>query len=87
MSQAVLNTALCETLRRLAGSDHSVSVRASLAVMQAARAVAFLEEAPAVHPDHIQTIFPAVLRHRLITADGSDSLPLIRTALESTEVP
>lgn len=86
-SMASYITALCETLRRLAGSDHSVSVRASLAVMQAARAVAYLEEAPAVHPDHIQAIFPAVLRHRLVTADGSDPLPLIRAALESTEVP
>ena len=86
-SMAGYITALCETLRRLAGSDHSVSVRASLAVMQAARATAFLEEAPAVHPDHVQAIFPAVLRHRLITADGSDPMPLIRTALDSTEVP
>ncbi|MGB1128915.1 MAG: AAA family ATPase [Haloferula sp.] len=86
-SMASYITALCETLRRLAGSDHSVSVRASLAVMQAARAAAFLEEAAAVHPDHVQSIFPAVLRHRLITADGSDPLPLIRAALDSTEVP
>jgi len=86
-SMAGYITALCETLRRLAGSDHSVSVRASLAVMQAARAVAFLEQAPAVHPDHVQAIFPAALRHRLVTADGSDPLPLIQSALESTEVP
>ena len=86
-SMASYITALCETLRRLTGSDHSVSVRASLAVMQAARAVAFLEQAPAVHPDHIQAIFPAVLRHRLVTTDGSDPLPLIQTTLESTEVP
>ena len=80
-------TSLCEGLRRLAGSDHSVSVRASLAVMQAARAAAFLEGAHAVHPDHVQTVFPAVLRHRLITADGSDPLPMIRSALENTQVP
>ncbi|MDT8287708.1 MAG: Sua5/YciO/YrdC/YwlC family protein, partial [Elusimicrobiales bacterium] len=37
-----------EALRRLAGADHAVSVRASLAVMQAARARAFLEQAAAV---------------------------------------
>ncbi|GAA5482781.1 AAA family ATPase [Haloferula sargassicola] len=78
---------LCESLRRLAGSDAAVSVRASLAVLQAARAAAFLDEAAAVHPDHIQRVFPAVLRHRLIPADASDPLPLIRSALENTPVP
>ncbi|BCX47204.1 ATPase AAA [Haloferula helveola] len=80
-------TSLCESLRRLSGSDHMVSVRASLAVMQTARAAAFLESAPAVHPDHVQQVFSAVLRHRLVPADGSDPLPLIRAALESTPVP
>ena len=80
-------TSLCESLRRLAGNDSSVSVRASLAVMQAARAAAFLESAAAVHPDHVQHVFPAVLRPRLVPADGSDPLPLIRTVLDKTLVP
>lgn len=80
-------TELCESLRRLAGSDAAVSVRASLAVMQAARATAFLQGAAAVHPDHVQQIFPAALRHRLIPADASDPLPLIAKVLESTPVP
>lgn len=78
---------LCEALRRLAGADHAVSVRASLAVMQAARARAFLEQAAAVHPDHVQALFPFVLRHRLVTDDGSDPRVLIDTALENTPVP
>ncbi len=80
-------TALCENLRRLAGSDHAVSVRASLAVMQAARASAFLESAPAVYPDHVQSLFPAVLRHRLSPDDGSEPAALIAAALENTPVP
>ncbi len=79
-------TALCQTLRRLAGAEHAVSIRASLAILQAARAHAFLHEAAAVHPDHVQQVFPAVMRHRLIPDDGSDPAMLVRTALEQTPV-
>lgn len=80
-------TALCENLRRLCGSDHAVSVRASLALMQAARAAAFLESAPALYPDHVQTLFAAVMRHRIIPEDGSEPAALIASALEATPVP
>ncbi len=80
-------TALCETLRRLAGSEHSVSIRASLAVMQAARAHAFLEGTPAVHPDHVQAVFSAVMRHRVNTDDGGDPALWISEAVERTPVP
>ena len=80
-------TALCQALRRLAGAEHSVSIRASLAVLQAARAHAFLEQAAAVHPDHVQAVFPAVMRHRVIPDDGGDPALWIATALERTPVP
>lgn len=80
-------TALCETLRRLAGSEHSVSIRASLAVMQAARAHAFLEGTPAVHPDHVQAVFSAVMRHRVNTDDGGDPALWISEAVEKVLVP
>jgi MoxR-like ATPase len=80
-------TALCQALRRLAGAEHSVSIRASLAVLQAARAHAFLEQAAAVHPDHVQAVFPAVMRHRVIPDDGGDPSLWIATALERTPVP
>jgi MoxR-like ATPase len=80
-------TALCESLRRLAGSDHAVSVRGSLALMQAARAAAYLDGAPALYPDHVQSLFPAVLRHRLSPDDGSEPAALIAAALENTPVP
>ena len=79
-------TALCEALRRLAGSDESVSVRASLAILRAARANAFLESAPAVYPDHVQAVFPAVMRHRILSEQDFDPLELIGMALTKTPV-
>ncbi|QTN33408.1 AAA family ATPase [Akkermansiaceae bacterium] len=80
-------TALCEALRKLAGSDQSVSVRASLAILRAARANAFLDSAPAVHPDHVQAIFPAVMRHRILADESFDALELIGIALSKTAIP
>ena len=78
---------LCENLRRQAGSDHAVSVRASLAVMEAARAAAFVEGAAAVHPDHVQHVFTAVLAHRLVPIDGSDATDMIKEVQQSVDVP
>jgi MoxR-like ATPase len=88
ISQAIADyiTALCQTLRRLAGAEHSVSIRASLAILQAARATAFLEGAAAVHPDHVQEVFPAVMRHRAGIDGGDDPAIRIATALEQTPV-
>ncbi len=79
-------TSLCEVLRRLSGSDESVSVRASLAILRAARANAFLESAPAVYPDHVQAVFPAVMRHRILSEQDFDPLELIGMALAKTAV-
>jgi MoxR-like ATPase len=89
LSQAVADyiTALCQNLRRHAGGLASVSVRASLAVLQAARAHAFLGEAAAVHPDHVQAVFPAVMRHRVSSEDGDNPGPWIDAVLEKTPVP
>ncbi len=80
-------TDLCETLRKLTGSDQSVSVRASLAILKAARANAYLESAPAVYPDHVQTIFPAVMRHRILADQDFDPVEMTTMALSKTEVP
>jgi MoxR-like ATPase len=80
-------TALCESLRQLAGSNESVSVRASLAILRAARANAFLESAPAVYPDHVQAVFAAVMRHRILSEQDFDPLELIGMALGKTPVP
>lgn len=79
-------TALCQCLRRLAGAEHAVSIRASLAILQAARARAFLDEAPAVYPDHVQAVFSAVMRHRVLPNDGADPAMIVRAALEQTAV-
>ena len=78
---------LCEAVRRSAGGGHTVSVRASLAVMRAAQASAFLDGQAAVHPDHVQVIFPHVMRHRLLLDDGSPPEPLLKATLEETPVP
>jgi MoxR-like ATPase len=77
-------TSLCEALRHLAGSDQSVSIRASLAILRAARAAAFLESAAAVHPDHVQEVFPAVMRHRILSEQSIDAPELIGMALART---
>jgi MoxR-like ATPase len=79
-------TALCQNLRRMAGSEHSVSIRASLAVLQAARARAFLENAPAVHPDHVQSVFPAVMRHRVLADHSGEGAGWLAAVLERTPV-
>ncbi|MBN8460259.1 MAG: AAA family ATPase [Verrucomicrobia bacterium] len=79
-------TNLCQCLRRLAGAEHAVSVRAALAIVQAARARAFLDDAAAVYPDHVQEVFTAVMRHRVLPNDGADPALVVRAALEQTAV-
>jgi len=80
-------TDLCESLRKMAGTEHSVSVRAALALLRAARANAFLESAVAVYPDHVQAVFSAVMRHRILSDQDLDPVELIETALARTQVP
>ena len=78
---------LCEVVRRAAGGSHTISVRASLALMRAAQAAAFLEGQEAVHPDHVQAVFPHVMRHRLLPDDGSSPEPILAAGLKETPVP
>ncbi|HEX5791593.1 MAG TPA: AAA family ATPase, partial [Luteolibacter sp.] len=63
---------LSETLRRLAGGAHTVSVRASIALLRAAQARALIAGETAVLPEHVQTMFPHVMRHRILCEDGGD---------------
>ena len=79
--------ALCQAARSLTGQDHAVSVRGTLALQAAARAFALLEGQSAVHPDHVQAVYPHVLRHRLLTEDTLDPDPILNTALDQTPVP
>ncbi len=78
---------LCERLRGLAGGHHTVSVRASLAILQASQGYAMLEQENAVLPDHVQAILPHVMRHRLLCEDGSDPEDIIQRTLRDIEVP
>ena len=82
-------TSLCESLRRRAGADHAVSIRASLAILGAARAHALLDAAPAVYPDHIQAVFAPVMRHRVLTdaTTPDDAREWIADSLARTPVP
>ncbi len=79
--------ALCQATRSLVGQDHAVSIRATLALQSAARAFALLDDQSLVHPDHVQAVFPHVLRHRLLTEDAPDPEPLLGAALAQTPVP
>ncbi len=79
--------ALCGSLRHQAGASSSVSVRASIALMRAARAWAFLDQTPAVYPEHVRAVLPAVMRHRLGADDASTAQLWIQAALKSTPVP
>ena len=55
--------------------------------MRAAQANAFLDEQKAVHHDHVQAVFPHVMRHRLLPDDGSSPEPILQAALKETPVP
>lgn len=75
---------LCENVRRLAGGDHTVSVRGSLCLLRAAQARALLDGYSHVLPDHVQDIFSHVMRHRVTCEDGGDVDSVLQTALEQT---
>ncbi len=79
--------ALCQAVRTILGQDSSVSTRATLALQRAAQAAALLDGKTVVHPDHVQDIFPNVLRHRLLSEDTPDADHLLNSALEQTPVP
>ena len=79
--------ALCQTIRSITGQNHSVSTRATLALQRAAQATALLDQKNTVLPDHVQIIFPHVLRHRLLTEDSQNSDHILSSALEQTPVP
>ena len=77
---------LCESLRELAGGDHTLSVRASLDLKKASQAYAFLKGESHVYPDHVKFVLPFVMSHRVFSEDGSDGESLVRACLMSTEV-
>ena len=77
--------------------DHSAlylgaSPRASVALLQAAKAVAAMRGRDFVTPEDVQDVAPAVLRHRLILTpeqemEGRTPTDVVRRILEGIEVP
>ena len=51
------------------------------------KAAALLDQQNSVHPDHVQRVFPHVLRHRLLSEAAPDADHLLTSALEQTPVP
>ena len=85
-------TVICESLRKTDAGRGALSARASIAVMRAAQAAAWIESAPAVYPDHVKSIAAAVLAHRLIIRDNrhgqaGDPSSLVANVLQSVPVP
>ncbi len=66
-----------------------LSTRAGLGIIQAARAYALLMQAPAVLPEHVQKVFPAVALHRLPDGErsGQSHAQAVRAVLENVVVP
>lgn len=77
---------LCETIRHLSANENAVSVRGSLALLHAAQAYALITHSDHVLPDHVQYVFPHVMRHRIISDEGSDAEEIIQQALQQTTV-
>lgn len=65
---------LCDAVRvDLSGTESHLSVRASLALMRAAQACAFLSGRSVVYPEDIKDVFIAVIRHRVSTSSSDQS--------------
>lgn len=78
--------ALCESVRQLSANPHAVSIRGSIALLHAAQAYAHILKSEYILPDHVQFVFPHVMRHRIICDDGSDPEHIIEQALQQTVV-
>ena len=60
-----------------------LSPRGSIALMRVAQALAYVEEQPAVYPDHVKAVFINVCCHRLIPRErGPSAEQGVRESLE-----
>jgi MoxR-like ATPase len=77
--------------RRAPHYQSGLSPRAGLALLQSARAWAYLEGRDMVVPEDVQTVFPAVVGHRLLPAtEHADALSVtdrMRLFLDAVPVP
>jgi len=85
LSSYIVN--LCEGVRNLAGGPHTVSVRASIAILKAAKALALIGGDDYTKPDHVQSVFINVMSHRVLCDDGSDPLAVLQAVVEKVPVP
>lgn len=65
---------------------HGLSTRAGLALVSAAKAVAFLQGTQAVLPEHVQRVFVAVAGHRLQARGQGDSQAMAQEMLKKVAV-
>ncbi len=85
-------TQIVRATRDLAGLDLGASPRASISLIQLARADAVLSGDRHVEPEHIKAVAPDVLRHRLLLnyqseAEGATAEQFISTILSKLKVP
>ena len=78
---------LLKSSRECGTFQRGLSPRAGLALLAAARAWAWLDGVDFVRPEDLQAVFSAVAAHRLETADGSASAPLLKQLLASVPLP
>ena len=82
----------CEELRKQEKDRSGLSARASIALMRAAQAMAYLSGSAVVYPDHVKAVARPVMSHRIHSKDmlrnhAVDSEQLISGVLEHLPVP
>ncbi len=80
------------TRKSMKNVDYGASPRASIALDQCSRAIAWLDDRDFVSPEDVLNVLPDVLRHRLILsfdaeASGLSSEDVIETLLDEVPVP
>jgi MoxR-like ATPase len=81
---------ICESVRRADGGKASLSARASIALLRASQAVAYLNNIKAVYPDHIKAVAGAVLGHRMVSKEaraGTEAENVVNSILRNVPVP
>jgi MoxR-like ATPase len=81
---------ICESVRKADGGKASLSARASIALLRASQAVAYLNNVKAVYPDHVKAVAGAVLGHRMVSKEskaGLEAEAVINSILRNVPVP
>jgi len=93
VDQIHVSDAIVEYLQNLLAQTRSsgkfvngLSPRAGLQWLQAAKALALIEQRDAVLPEDIKVLAPHTAAHRLHCSDGSDSLAELANIIASTEI-